>query len=78
MSLPIPNDNPILNSVWYDGDYYTGIDSESGTVYGYRSENMSCGCCSQYVNFETDWDTLEDDAQREIYEELGLAIPQGS
>lgn len=51
---------------WEDGKYFSWINTKFKKIGGTLSITASCGCCSEYENWEDDWDNLFEDEQEMI------------
>lgn len=65
----LPNGNYSFET-WDDGTYYTMLDTETKTVYGYINEMQSCECCSYPRDYDWNWDDLNEETQKLIIDEI--------
>ena len=70
----IPNGSHTFET-WNDGTYFTQLDTATKTVFGYVNEVQSCGCCSSPVDYDWNWDDLNEESQAMIIEEILAGTP---
>jgi hypothetical protein len=66
MKLPDKEARTYHINVWSDGKQLNYITLPSGEINGTVVEQLSCGCCDDWVEREWDWNDFSEETQEEI------------